>query len=130
MNMSTVKAAAARNGLELARSIREGDGWTTEADNALNDSSRALVHAMADEHGQAWLGKINRYNSAKDPIVWKWDESIVYNFSADFVLPCDDAELARMIEAHGGQPFKGARERVDAIIDRIKALGGHLLVWS
>lgn len=122
---------------ELERSFREGDGWPVEADHDLNDAHRALVDAMAKAHGgECWLGRINLYGAERhgaSPYLWKWDGTLVRNFSCAFAVPRHDAELERLIRERDDAPYittAADAVRVDAIFDRITALGGHHLFWT
>ena len=131
---TATRRASVALGLTLARAIREGDGSPLEAHEGINAASRAIVQAMADEHGAAYLGRMTRQRDERDtPPIAPWDGSPVLNFSADFVLPTDDAELARMILAREAAPYTGTRAdipHVRAIVDRITEIGGELLVWT
>ena len=90
---------------------------------------------MQQDHGQAWLGKINLYSDDdRQRILWQYElGETVYNFGAAFVLPYYDAELERLIRERDQAPYTGARDdrvRVDAIMERIYAVGGVHLFWS
>jgi hypothetical protein len=119
---------------ELVRGLKEGDGWLPEADDDINDASRAVVQFMATEHGHAWLGEINLEGDARRlPIMWQWDGTPVHNFGASFVCPQQDAELERLIRERHDAPYTGTKEdatRVDAIRARLKAIGGVHLHWT
>ncbi len=118
------------------KSVYEGGGWPVEADAALNDANRALIAAMAAEHGECWLGKVNLYGEerhGKAPVLWKWDGDIVYNFGCAFVVPVHDAELERLIRERDDAPYTGAAgdvPRIEAIMARVTALGGLHLLWT
>lgn len=121
---------------EFVRSMREGDGWPTEADDTLNDSCRNLIAAMAEEHGGCWLGKINLYDDERHggaPVLWKWDGEMVYNFGCAFVVPQHDAELERLICERDNAEYTTATAdvaRIDAIFKRLAVLGGQHLFWT
>jgi hypothetical protein len=89
---------------------------------------------MAEENGEAWLGKINLYDEDKGkPILWKWDGSLVRNFSCAFVIPAYDANLERMIRERDESEYTGCRDDLRRIRDinrRIDNLGGVNLVWT
>lgn len=118
------------------KSVHEGEGWPVEADENLNDANRALVAAIAAEHGQCWLGKINLYGEERHgraPVLWRWDGDVVFNFGCAFVVPAYDAELERMIRERDDAPYTGVAGdvvRVEAIMARIAAAGGHHLLWT
>lgn len=121
----SVKEASERLGRELARIRAEGHDTIPEADSRVNDASRAIVDAMAKEHGEAWLALVNPRNGEES--LWKWDGSTVYNFGADMVLPCDDAELRRLLAAFRQ---KSSIMEIKAIHDRLSTIGGQLLIWG
>lgn len=118
------------------KSVYEGDGWPVEADEVLNDANRSLIAAMAAEHGECWLGKVNLYGEerhGKAPVLWKWDGDIVCNFGCAFVVPAYDAELERLIRERDDAPYTGAAgdvPRIEAIMARVTALGGLHLLWT
>jgi hypothetical protein len=119
---------------ECCRGLREGEGCLPEVDSAINDASRRVITAMCEEHGEAWLGFINRHD-ANEQGFWKWDESLVYNFGADFVVPRYDAELAQLVEDRntpvlGGYCMEHNRRTLDLILARLKELGGIQLLWT
>jgi hypothetical protein len=132
----TVQAARKEHTLEFMRSVREGDGWPVEADEGLNGSCRRLITAIAEEHGEAWLGLINLYGADRHgarPYMWKWDGSLVLNFSCAFVVPRYDGELEALIREKDDAPYTGTgadAARISAIMNRIDALGGTHLFWT
>jgi len=134
--MTDTQAAKRAVTVAFMKSVYEGDGWPVEADRDLNDANRALIAAMADERGECWLGKINLYGEerhGKAPVLWKWDGDLVYNFGCAFVVPAYDADLERLIRERDDAPYTGVAGdsvRVEAIMARIAALGGHNLLWT
>ena len=103
--------------------------------NPLNDRSRLLVQAYKNEHGSAWLGRINLYREQEGrPIIWDCaDPTGVHVYGASFVLPAYDAELERMIVERDLTPYTGTgadSKLVGVIFERIEQLGGHLLLWN
>ena|GEM_PF-3402943 len=133
--MIAVETAAKRLTDAVCKGLRLGDGCLPECYTPVNDASRAVVRAMLQDHGQAWLGKINLYSDDdRQHILWQYEPGeAVYNFGAAFVLPCCDAELERLIRERDAASYTGTRDdgkRVDAIVQRIGALGGVHLVWS
>lgn len=121
----SVKEASERLGRELARVRAEGHAAIPESDSRVNEASRAIVDAMAKEHGEAWLALENPRKG--EQFVWKWDGSTVYNFGADMVLPCDDAELRRLLAAFRE---KSSIMGIRAVHDRLSAIGGQILLWG
>jgi hypothetical protein len=121
---------------EFFRSVREGDGCPLEADDAVNDASRAVVAAMRDELGAAWIGRVNRSREEREnpdhPVIWEYEGGMVYNFGADFVVPAFDAELVRLIVEYNSGPWHAATKakQVQAVTDRVRSLGGVTLVWT
>jgi hypothetical protein len=130
----SVKKTHAELSLAVARSARDNDGWPSEANETINNASRAVVLAMFADHGAAWLGKINRARDERSGApVWAWDGGLVYNFAADFVVPAFDAELARLILEREAAVYTSVADdapRVYAILERVKAIGGLLLFWT
>ena len=120
---------AVRDGLRL------GDGCLPECYTPVNDASRAMVRAMLQDHGQAWLGKINLHSDDdRRRIMWQHEpDDTIFTFGAAFVLPCYDAELERLIRERDEAPYTGTRDdakRIDPILQRIVAIGGVHLSWS
>ena len=109
---------------------------SVEADSEWNDRMRADIASMHETHGQAWLVRLNgtgNLGSATEPILWKWDGSLVHNFEADAVLPAFDHELLELIETRNRTIYtnvKADKVHVDAIFARIDAAGGKPLVWT
>jgi hypothetical protein len=134
--MTKTQEARAEHTVAFVKSVREGDGWPVEADTDLNDSCRRVIEAMAEDHGECWLGSINLYGADRHgakPYMWKWDGSLVRNFSCAFVVPGYDAELERLIRERDDAPYTGVAAdavRVAAIMDRIAAVGGTHLFWT
>ena len=133
---TSIQKASKSLGLELIRSIFEGDGCLLEADSLVNDTSRALIKAMQETHGDVWLGNFNvttdHLVELKD-VLWKWDGSLVYNFGAAFVLPMNDEKLGQMIMARLNAKYEGTSKDsvlLQPIMDRVRELGGELLLWS
>jgi hypothetical protein len=116
----------------------EAEAWfygeLGEAHAPTNDRSREIVRLFHERFGECWLGKVNIYKNMPIPPVWKYDpEEMLYNFGADFVLPCYDAELERMIMERHNTPYTGTKADfplVDAIYNRIAELGGAELHWA
>jgi len=102
--------------------------------NPLNERSGLLVEAYRNEHGEAWLGKINLYeNDRGKPVMWQWDGSPVSAFVAVFVAPRYDAELVQMVTERDAAPYTGTRDDsvlVDRIFERLDAIGARSLIWN
>lgn len=134
--MSAVSQARSKLSRELRRGLLEGEGCLPEADTAINAASRGVVSAMREEHGEAWLGKINLHGDERHgavPVMWKWDGELVYNFGCAFVAPKYDEELAKLIRERDDAPYTGTAPdavRVEAIFERVYAIGGIYLNWT
>ena len=99
--------------------------YPTEFDSGLNDLTRKKISCFLREHGQAWLGRINP-GFDKGPILREHTGELVYNFSANFIVPTNDSELVQLIEKWRN---KSEIKVLDAIHLRIKQLGGDHLHW-
>jgi hypothetical protein len=118
------------------RALREGDGCLPEADSELNDASRNLIETMA-EAGETWLGRINLHGEERgrpECAVWKHRQGdTIYNFGADFALPCFDSILQKLILERDASPYTTAKadcDRIEVIMARIREVGGKTLVWT
>lgn len=130
----TVAEARALLGASLSDGEHEIEG-TYPYRNPLNDRSRLLIQSYRNEHGAAWLGRVNLCPELKDrPVIWECAASEVAEaYGASFVLPAHDAELERMIVERDRTPYTGTAADsllVDAIFARIEQLGGHGLFWN
>ena len=105
-----------------------------EADENLNDASRAAIEACYQEHGQAFLWIINQWTNVPRPVVSLYNpNSPIFNFSYHAVSSEADPELEHLIEQRNDAPYTGTRDdaqRVKAIIKRLEAIGGTMLHWS
>ncbi len=103
-----------------------------EADDYLNDLNRQMIDAMKAKHGRVWLV---RDLNAKGPILVEYVGQKVYNFGCDAVIPCDDAELVRLIKERDDTPSAGYsmrddEKRIKAIQKRLAELGSEIFIWS
>jgi hypothetical protein len=122
----------------LATSLRDGEHeieGTYPYRNSLNDRSRLLIQSYRNDHGTAWLGRVNLYKEQEgQPIIWECaDAEVAEVYGASFVLPAYDAELERMIVERDRTPYTGTADDsklVGAIFERIEQLGGHVLFWN
>ena len=133
--MLTVETAEKRLTDAVCKGLRLGDGCLPECYTPVNDASRAMVCAVHEDHGQTWLGKINLHSDDdRRRIMWRHEpDETIFTFGAAFVVPCYDAELERLIRERDQAPYTGTRDdrvRVDAIMERIDAVGGVHLFWS
>lgn len=135
-NESPTLRASVAMGLALLQSMRQGGGTPLEADHELNEASRAIVSAMTEEHGASpWLGQFNRAarRDGSAPLFQLADGEPLFNFGADFAIPTRDAEVEILLVERESAPYVSTavdRVRVDAILARVRALGGALLVWT
>lgn len=111
------------------------DGCLPEADEAFNNKQRELVKIMAEQHGEAWLAKQWKYasdtfNAKERGVLWLWDGGTVYNFEAEYVLPCFDVSFVTLIEASREATGHAIRDALDKVYVRLRELGGHHLVWT
>ena len=135
--MDHVSEASRALGQEIRRAHVDGDGSMPEADAGVNDASRRMIEAVKREHGSAWLYKINLHGEERGnehEAAFEWDgSSPIYNFGCDAVAPFRDAELVGLIMARDAGPYTSVRDdvpRVNAIMDRIRAIGAHLVIWT
>lgn len=134
--MSALPQASNKLRRELRRGLLEGDGCLPEADTEINAASRAVVSAMAEDHGEAWLGKINLHGDERHgavPVMWKWDGELVHNFGCAFVAPRFDEDLAKLIRDRDDAEYTTTAAdavRVEAILERVYAIGGISLSWT
>ena len=74
---------------EYLQAVKSMGGFleATEFDQKLNSYQRAIIKAFKREKGQAFLGKINRYDKKEPYSLKKYISGMVYNFSYSFVIP-------------------------------------------
>lgn len=130
----TLLEARQRLNRSFVSSCRESGNCTPlEADDYLNEASRACIQACRDEHGAAWVGLINHY-AGHDSVLWEWDGARpVYNFGADFVLPVPSEDVVLLIGRYrrlSWPQFAEMAELIDEINEAVERAGGVLLTWS
>lgn len=109
--------------------------------------SVARIERMKAEHGQAWLGNVNRKSvesSLRVPLV-EYTGQKIYNFDYAFVMPAYNQDIEDMVEAYnrqskafydsvGTDKLKGTTKdlvvSIDVIFDKVEELQGKLLYWS
>jgi hypothetical protein len=105
-------------------------------ENPLNDLQRKLIETFCAERGEAWIGNVNLYGEDRHndrPILRRWNGELVRNFEAHFVVPCYDVQLEHLIRERDRAPYTGVAEdhaRITQIYERIRQLGGELLLWN
>lgn len=95
----------------------------TEADFSINDLNVELIVALTATHPAVSLG---RYNSAE---LTPYTGQIIHSFEYDFCIPiASDDQLNELLQKRNlsADPLKC----LDAIMARVEALSGHLLVWA
>lgn len=97
--------------------------YPNEADLSINDLNRELIAALADEHPVVLLG---RYDSTE---LTPYTGQEILNFAFQFCVPIAANEtLSSLLQRRNATA--GSAKYLDAIMCRIEALGGHLLLWA
>lgn len=107
-----------------------------EADKTYNDWNREMIDALRQKHGKLYLGKINFYEDKRKDVVaggTVYEEHTggeVYNFACDYVVPCRDEELQKLVQQWNGNTSLPAPSAIiDKIFERVEKLGGVHLIW-
>jgi len=118
-------------------SVQSSDGYfPKEADGFLNRSNVKVIRAMEEEHGQAWLIKINLYGDDQVPVIKAitgGDDYNCYNFCCSMIVPKYDKQLEDMILARKNVECNGIKDDlplVNKIMKHAHKLGGVNLIWS
>ena len=111
------------------------NGNIPEATEDWNNLQREKIAAICENHGKAYIGKINYYgeirkNLTEDTMFIEYTGQMVYNFEADFVVPVLDAKLAEMIVKWNDKIQAHSANLVKSIFKRIDKIGGINLTWS
>lgn len=94
-----------------------------EGDMSINDLNRDLISALAAEHPAVLLG---RYNSTE---FTPYTGQEIINFSFQFFVPvAEDATLNNLLQKRNTST--DPTKYLDAIMCRVEALSGHLLLWA
>jgi hypothetical protein len=126
MNLRDLSFAQLANMAEerFAHAIEDDD--STEEDNReVNDLNRHAVAALAREQGSAFLGVFWPHKDV--PAFRPWEGEYIPAFWADFVVPTLDKELVRFVEDMHAD--RGSHALLNAIMRRIKEVGGMQLLW-
>lgn len=108
-----------------------------EADQTYNDLNRAVIAAMAEDNGTAFLGSIQYYGASRrniasgtDPVFVQYVGQVVQNFDYDYVVSSKDPELENMVREFNqpGKPMD--HELLDRIFNKLDTLKGCLLLWT
>lgn len=108
-----------------------------EADEFYNDLNREKIAAMKMLHGRAFLMDVNYYDEKRAKIV-AGEESIyeevldqeIYNFSGSYCVPRQDTELEEMVRRwNSSDDLPKKWTDIEAITDRVEAIGGIILIW-
>lgn len=127
----TIKQALEKQNTYIAAS--GGVLGLQESDEQYNDTNRALIQAAKAQHGQAFLGSFNYHGDRRIAVVegrksplWEYTGQKLYNFCADFVVPCKDEQLAELIRRWNSE---GDARLVSKISNLVEQLGGFTLLW-
>lgn len=121
--------------------IRAIGGWLNlnEADDTQNSRNRAMIAAYREEHGSAYIGKINHYEtraaivSGEQSVYTEYTGQKVYNFGCDFCIAAPDEVLEQLIREWNTPDAalgSGAMKRVESITQRIEEIGGIQFIWT
>lgn len=111
------------------------DGCLPEACVPINDASRAIIHAVIQAKGHAYICSINRDDKERENPLMRLVETAteVHNFEGTYVLTEPDQELERLMltrEARAYVSMKRDGVHIDEIADRAKAIGAIDLIWT
>lgn len=94
-----------------------------EGDLSINDLNRELITALAAEHPAVLLGQ---YNSTE---LTPYTGQEILNFAFQFCVPvAADTTLNNLLQKRNATT--APTKHLDAIMCRVEALGGHLLLWA
>jgi len=121
------------------RHIGQSGGWGAlrEPDDVYNDLNRQLIEAMKLMHGTAFLGNVNFYGEnhklvalGEKSVYEEYTGQPLYSFCCSFCVPAADKKLEELIRGwNADDTLPKNRVEVDAIMDRIEAIGGINLIW-
>lgn len=132
MAETSLKQAEDRLFKEVHKDVKES-GWIEEGNPHVFIASNEVIKAMAAQiGGDPWLGIVNLGDNIHRGEVM-WQAASCCAFEASFVAPRYDEELVRLIRERDEAPYEGTAkdgERVDAIFERLKVIGGTHLFWG
>lgn len=112
-------------------------GGISEFDLSINDISRAVIQKYKEKHGKCFLGRINDYDcDRKNPDIRlaEYTGQMIPNFRYEFILPCDDEDITRLINEYNREKEYPNPVRVKNLIGRITRriveLEGDFLIWG
>ncbi len=116
--------------------LHTGGIWAPrEADDVYNDLNREMIEAFRLIHGDAFLGRINFYDTAREricdgeTIYEKCEGQKVCNFGCDFIVPRQDDKIQEYVRTWNRGDWTPYDETIEKITDRVEELGGLLFVW-
>ena len=119
--------------LQLSR-VRSDIMDFEEADEVLNNATRAMIQLFRERHKHLWFGNVNLYEETRHrPVLVPDEGQKIYNFEYSFMVPCVDTELVMMIVERDQAEYTSMKDdfkRVEKIIRRITDIGGEHLHWS
>ena len=104
----------------------------SESDDTYNDFNRQLIQAMKLRNGHVYMGDVNYYGDRRkavisgDSIYEEYVGEKVYNFACAFCVPVKDERLETMVRQWNET---GDAALVDAIMNRVEAVGGVNFIW-
>ena len=98
-------------------------GRPDERDHSINEINRALIQAVAKDHGCAYLGSLRN-----GPDLILYDGGTVDNFQYDFCMPQSDPELSELLARYYADERRPAALLTE-ILDHVQTYGGQLLNW-
>jgi len=109
-------------------------GILPTGNTAVNQACRNAVDELASRYGQIYLGRTTITPASADyPCIWAYDGRGLKPHTAAFAVPCNDSQLARLILDRYDAPnasHEADAQRMAAILARVEAIGGIILIWS
>jgi len=114
-----------------ARNIKSYWDLTEFDCNWVYRATMANLNNYREKHGQAWLGKINRYDEDKGkPYLVEYTGQKIYTFDYGVAVPCNDQKLIELIKTRETSPLKDNMKTADDCFNRVEELGGITLIWQ
>lgn len=106
-----------------------------EANGIYNEMNREQIAAFKEQHGTAYLGKIN-YHDDREAVIdgsksvyVEYTGQMVYNAGCSFCVPYADEKLAELIRKWNRFSDKKDSAGINAITNRIEQIGGLNFIW-